>query len=211
MPWLDKVAGVIEAFYPGQEAGSSIARLLFGDANPSGKLAMTFPANKYQGPATFFLDYPGDGMTVNYSEGVWVGYRWYDANNQEPLFPFGYGLSYTTFRYGDLQIERSGDAQATVKLQITNTGIREGAEVVQLYLGSPAAAAEPPKQLKSFEKVLLKPGEGKLVTMKLDRNSLAAWDSETHAWRVYPGAYTIMVGSSSRDIRRRGAFMLGSK
>ena len=109
MPWLDKVAAVIEAFYPGQEAGSSIARLLFGDVNPSGKLAMTFPANEHQGPGASFLDYPGDGMTVNYSEGVLVGYRWYDAKNQEPLFPFGYGLSYTTFRYGDLQVERTGD------------------------------------------------------------------------------------------------------
>ena len=117
MPWLDKVAAVIEAFYPGQEAGSSIARVLFGDVNPSGKLAMTFPANERQGPGAFFLDYPGDGMTVNYSEGVLVGYRWYDAKNQEPLFPFGYGLSYTTFRYSDLQVEHTGGEQVTVKVQ----------------------------------------------------------------------------------------------
>ena len=211
MPWLDKVAAVIEAFYPGQEAGSSIARLLFGDANPSGKLAMTFPANEHQGPGAFFLDYPGDGMTVNYSEGVLVGYRWYDAKNQEPLFPFGYGLSYTTFRYSDLQVERTGDEQATVKVRVTNTGTREGAEVVQLYLGSPAAAEEPPKQLKGFEKILLKPGESKVVTMKLDKNSFAAWDTESHAWKVYPGTYSVMVGSSSRDIRLKGSFTIGPK
>ncbi len=211
MPWMDKVAAVIEAFYPGQEAGSSIARLLFGDVNPSGKLAMTFPANPYQGPGTAFLEYPGDGMTVNFSEGVLVGYRWYDAKNQEPLFPFGYGLSYTTFRYSNLQIERNGGEQITVKVRVTNTGAREGAEVVQLYLSSPAAAEEPPKQLKGFEKVLLKPGEGKVVEMKLDQDSLAAYDAESHGWKVNPGTYSVMVGGSSRDLPLRGSFTINPK
>jgi beta-glucosidase len=211
MPWLDKVAAVMEAFYPGQEAGSSIARLLFGDVSPSGKLAMTFPANQYQGPGSTFLEYPGDGMTVNFSEGVLVGYRWYDEINQEPLFPFGYGLSYTTFRYSNLQIEHDGGEHATVKVRVTNTGPREGAEVVQLYLGSPAAAAEPPKQLKGFEKILLRPGEGKVVTMKLDKDSLAAYDSESRAWKVYPGAYSVMVGGSSRDLPLKGALTINPK
>ena len=206
MPWLNKVAAVIETFYPGQEAGSSIARLLFGDVNPSGKLAMTFPATEHQGPGAYFLGYPGDGMTVNYSEGVLVGYRWYDARNQEPLFPFGFGLSYTTFRYGGLQADYTVGEGVTVRARIANTGTREGAEVVQLYLGCPAAAGEPPKQLKGFEKILLKPGESKVVMMKLDRNSLAAWDTETHAWKVYPGSYSLMVGSSSRDIRLKSSF-----
>ena len=208
MPWLDKVAAVIEAFYPGQEAGNSIARLLFGDANPSGKLAMTFPANEQQGPGAFFLDYPGDGMTVNYTEGVLVGYRWYDAKYQEPLFPFGYGLSYTTFRYTDLQVEQTGGEQVTVKMRVTNSGRREGEEVVQLYIGSPAAAEEPPKQLKGFEKIVLKPGESQPVIMQLDRSSLAAWDSESHVWKVYPGIYSVMAGSSSRNIRLRSAFTI---
>ena len=211
MPWLDKVAAVIDAFYPGQEAGSSITRLLFGDVNPSGKLAMTFPANEHQGAGASFLDYPGDGMTANYSEGVLVGYRFYDAKNQEPLFPFGYGLSYTTFRYDDLQVRRTGDAQATVAARVTNTGTREGAEVVQLYLGSPAAAEEPPKQLKGFEKIVLKPGESKVVTMKLIRDSFSAWDTESHDWKIYPGTYSIMVGSSSRDIRLRSSFVIGTR
>lgn len=211
MPWLDKVAAVIEAFYPGQEAGSSIARVLFGDVNPSGKLAMTFPANERQGPGAFFLDYPGDGITVNYTEGVLVGYRWYDARSQDPLFPFGHGLSYTMFRYSDLQVEQPGREQVTVKVRITNTGAREGAEVVQLYLGSPEAAEEPPKQLKGFEKILLKPGEGKVVTMKLNKDSLAAWDAENHRWKVNPGNYLVMVGSSSRDIRLKGSFIVDSR
>ena len=211
MPWLNRVAAVIEAFYPGQEAGSSIARLLFGDVNPSGKLAMTFPVNEQQGPGAFFLDYPGDGMTVNYTEGVLVGYRWYDAKDQEPLFPFGFGLSYTTFHYSDLQVEQKGREQVTVKVRVANSGRREGAEVVQLYLGSPAAAGEPPKQLKGFEKILLKPGESKVVTLQLDKNNLAAWDSESHGWRVYPGTYSVMVGGSSRDIRLKGVVTMNER
>jgi beta-glucosidase len=208
MPWLNEVAAVIEAFYPGQEAGSSIARLLFGDVNFSGKLAMTFPANEDQGPGTFFLGYPGDGMTVNYSEGVLVGYRWYDARNQEPLFPFGHGLSYTAFQYSDLQVSHSGGNRIAVNVRIANTGTREGAEVVQLYLGSPAEAEEPPRQLKGFEKIRLEPGESRLVAMELDESSLATWDTEIHDWRVYPGMYSIMVGSSSRDIRLKDTFSI---
>jgi beta-glucosidase len=211
MPWLDKVAAVVEAFYPGQEAGSSIARLLFGDVNPSGKLAMTFPANEHQGPGTFFLDYPGDGMTANYTEGVLVGYRWYDARKQEPLFPFGHGLSYTTFAYSGLQVQHAGGDQATVSVRVANAGTRAGAEVVQLYLGAPAAAQEPPKQLRGFEKIFLKPGESKVVTLKLDKDSFAAWDAETHGWNVHPGTYSVMVGSSSRDIRLKGALTIASK
>jgi beta-glucosidase len=202
------VAGVVEAFYPGQEAGSSIARILFGDVNPSGKLAMTFPANEHQGPGSTFLDYPGDGMSVNYSEGVNVGYRYYDAYKQTPLFPFGFGLSYTTFQYTDLVVERPGPQQATVKVKVTNSGAKEGAEVVQLYVGMPAAAEEPPKQLKGFDKIRLKPGESKVVTMKLDKDSLSAWDAESHAWKLNPGSYSVMVGSSSRDIRLRGTFAI---
>jgi beta-glucosidase len=208
MPWLSKVAAVIEAFYPGQEAGNSIARLLFGDVNPSGKLAMTFPANEQQGPGAFFLDYPGDGMTVNYTEGVLVGYRWYDARHQQPLFPFGFGLSYTTFRYSGLQVEQKNGEQVAVKVRVSNSGKREGAEVVQLYLGSPAEAEEPPKQLKGFEKFFLKPGESKTLTLQLDKDSLAAWDPEAHGWKVYPGLYSVMVGSSSRDIRLKGEFSI---
>lgn len=208
MPWLDRVGAVIEAFYPGQEAGSSIARLLFGDVNPSGKLAMTFPANESQGPGTFFLDYPGDGMTVHYSEGVLVGYRWYDATKQEPLFPFGHGLSYTTFRYSDLRVVLSDGNRAVVKVRITNTGTLEGAEVVQLYLGSPDGAGEPPKQLKGFEKIRLKPGESRTVTMELAESDLAAWDTEIQDWRVWSGKYAVMVGSSSRDIRLEDFFSI---
>jgi beta-glucosidase len=208
MPWIDKVAGVIWAGYAGAFDGSSIAALLFGDANPSGKLAITFPANEQQGPATTPDEYPGDGSVVNFSEGLLVGYRWYDAKNQTPLFPFGYGLSYTTFKYSDLKIERSPGDPATLKVRITNTGTREGAEVVQLYLGDPAAAGEPPQQLKGFEKVWLKPGESKTVSMTLNRDSLSVWDETAHDWKLVPGTYAVNVGSSSRDIRLKGSFTI---
>jgi len=210
MPWIDQVAGVIEAWYPGQEAGSSIAAILFGDVNPSGKLPVTFPANEQQGPARTFLEYPGDGHTVNFDEGVFVGYRWYDARNQTPLFPFGFGLSYTTFKYGELRIEGAGENHVA-KIRITNTGGREGAEVVQLYVGDPPAAAEPPRQLKAFSKVLLKPGESKTVSLMLNKDAFSVWDEETHGWKIVPGNYTIAAGSSSRDIRAKANLAIPSQ
>jgi beta-glucosidase len=200
MPWIDSVAGVIYAGYPGQFSGDAIARVLFGDANPSGKLTVTFPANEQQGP-----EYPGDGKTLNYSEGDLMGYRWYDAKNQSPLFPFGHGLSYTTFKYSDLTVTGSG-AQRTVNVRVTNSGRREGAEVAQLYLSDPAAAGAPPRQLKGFEKVHLKPGESAVVSMALDKQAMSVWDEATKNWKVYAGSYTASIGSSSRDIRLKSAF-----
>lgn len=207
MPWIDKVASVIEAWYPGQEAGPSIASVLFGDVNPSGKLPMTFPVDEHQGPATSWMEYPGDGYTANFNEGVLVGYRWYDAKGQQPLFPFGHGLSYTTFRYSDLQAKSAADS-ATVSVRVTNSGSRAGAEVAQLYLVYPAAAQEPPRVLKGFDKVMLKPGESRVVTFALDKDTLSAWDEASHAWKLYPGTYTAHVGSSSRDTRVMGAFAI---
>ena len=150
-------------------------------------------------------------MTVNFNEGVLVGYRYYDAHNQEPLFPFGHGLSYTTFRYSDLEVSHTAGEQATVRVKVTNTGAREGAEVAQLYLGYPAVAQEPPKQLRGFEKLRLKPGESKVATMTLDHESLAAWDADTNQWKVYPGTYSVTVGASSREISLKGSFTIAGK
>ncbi len=208
MPWLDKVSGVVEAWYPGQFDGQAIAALLFGDANPSGRLPMTFPKDETQGPATKADEYPGDGKNANYSEGVFVGYRWYDAKDQVPMFPFGYGLSYTTFAIGGGRVEHKSGNEASVRVRVTNSGKRTGAEVVQLYVAFPKEAAEPPRQLKGFERVDLKPGESRMVTMKLDGSSLRAWDEGAHGWKVYPGKYDVEVGSSSRDIRYRGSFTI---
>ena len=204
MPWIDRVAAVVEAWYPGQEAGSSIAAVLFGDVNPSGKLPVTFPVNMSQGPATNFLEYPGDGHTANFDEGVFVGYRWYDEKQQEPLFPFGFGLSYTTFQYGPVEISSRG-VDRTVSVKITNTGSCAGAEVAELYLEFPNGANEPPRQLKGFDKIWLAPGESKTAEFTLSKDSFSAWDEASHQWRVYGGTYRVEVGSSSRDIRAKNA------
>jgi beta-glucosidase len=208
MPWLDRVSGVLEAWFSGQFDGQSIAAVLFGDVNPSGRLPMTFPANDQQGPATKPDEYPGDGKNANYTEGVLVGYRWYDAKNQTPLFPFGYGLSYTDFSYGAGKVDRKANGDQTVSVKVTNSGKREGDEVVQLYVEFPAEAGEAPKQLKGFERVTLKPGESKTVTMDVSKETLMAWDEGSHDWKLYPGKYGVDVGASSRDIKYKGSFTL---
>jgi beta-glucosidase len=136
-----------------------------------------------------------------------VGYRWYDAKNQAPLFPFGFGLSYTTFKYSALNLSGAG-ANRSVRVMITNTGSRSGAEVAQLYVRFPEAAGEPPRQLKGFEKVFLKPGESKSVKFVLDRNTLSAWNTEMGRWQTYGGKYMVEIGSSSRDIRAKASFTL---
>ena len=205
MPWADKVAGIIEAWYPGQEAGRSIAAVLFGDANPSGHLPVTFPRDASQGPATHWWEYPGDGRTVAYDEGVFVGYRWYDAHAQEPLFPFGHGLSYTRFDFSDLAITGRGAARR-VSVKVRNSGRRAGAAVVQLYVGMPAAAQEPPRILKGFQKVDLRPGEVGTVTLELPDDELQVFAADRAAWTLTAGTYHVMVGASSRDIRQEGSF-----
>jgi beta-glucosidase len=210
MPWLDEVAAVVQAWYPGQAAGASIASVLFGDVNPSGKLPMTFPANEHQGPGSHWLEYPGDGTTVDFDEGVLVGYRWYDAKAEMPLFPFGYGLSYTTFELSDLEVEGSA-ARRTVRVRVTNTGRRAGAEVVQLYVAFPEAAREPPRQLKGFEKLRLEPGESRVATLRLDETALSAWDEASRAWKLFPGTYTVSIGSSSRDLPLEATFDVGER
>jgi beta-glucosidase len=208
MPWVDRVAAIIEAWYPGQEAGSSIAAVLFGDVNPSGHLPVTFPRDASQGPATHWWEYPGDGRTVAYTEGVLVGYRWYDAHAQQPLFAFGHGLSYTTFAVSDLTVSGAGAARK-VSVVVKNAGPRAGAEVVQLYVGMPAAAAEPPRLLKGFQKVSLKPGESRAVALELPDDSLRIFDAGSGAWRLIGGTYRLMVGTSSRDIRQEATLNVG--
>jgi beta-glucosidase len=215
MPWLAQVAGVVEVWFPGQTAGTAISRVLFGDVNPSGKLPVTFPASDQQGPARSAVDYPGDGTDVYYSEGTLVGYRWFDAQGQEPLFPFGYGLSYTTFRFSDLKVRPSARTQTpsttddadhprsrgwTVTARVTNTGNRTGAEVAQLYVGAPAGAREPVRQLKAYTKVTLEPGQTKVVRFELPSTALAAWNNSDAGWTVAKGRYQIYVGDSSRDL-----------
>lgn len=207
MPWLSKVRGVIEAWYPGQEDGNAIAALLFGDVNPSGKLPVTFPKSLADVPASTQARWPGVDGKVHYSEGLNVGYRWYDAKHIKPLFPFGYGLSYTTFTFSHLtvtprQITPSGTVK--VMVDITNTGHREGADVVQLYVGDPAGTGEPPKQLKGFRKVFLKPGQTRRVSFNVPAHAFATWHSDTHDWQVAEGNYRILVGDSSVHLPEQG-------
>ena len=208
MPWLSQVAAVIQAWYPGQQTGDAIAAVLFGDAEPSGRLPMTFPADAEQGPAQQLTQYPGVDGVVSYDEGIYVGYRYYDQYEQQPLFPFGYGLSYTTFALGDLHVTTRGDGTYAVSVTVTNTGTRQGAAVVQLYVGFPAAAEEPPNQLKGFAKVVLTPGQAGQAEMTLDRSSLAAWSTESNDWVVHPGTYQIRVGTSSRDLPQQTALVI---
>jgi beta-glucosidase len=207
MPWVDQVKGLLEAWYPGLEDGNAIAAVLFGDVNPSAKLPQTFPRSIRDLPTQTAAQYPGvnDNAGVphsRYSEGMLVGYRWYDARNVTPLFPFGFGLSYTTFDYRNLRVDpaQGGAALATVSADVVNTGHRAGADVPQLYIADPAAAGEPPKQLKGFAKLTLNPGETARASFPIDRRALSYWDTRRHAWEVAPGCYGVMVGRSSRDI-----------
>ncbi len=210
MPWLDKVAGVIQAWYPGQECGNAIADVLFGSVNPSGKLSQTFPMRLEDNPA--FINYPGENGHVRYGEGIFIGYRYYEKKLVAPLFPFGFGLSYTSFGYNNLHVSTSGvgsDDVATVSVDITNTGKLAGKEVVQVYVhDKQSTLVRPIKELKRFAKVDLSPGETRTVTFTLDRAALAYWDDAQHAWVAEAGEFEVLVGSSSQDIRVQDVFQL---
>ncbi len=207
MPWINRIKGLIEAWYPGQADGEAIAAVLFGDRNPSGKLPLTFPKRQGDTPIQSKQQYPGVHHNANYSEGLLVGYRWYDAKNIKPLFPFGYGLSYTTFSFANLRAPRQFDrarGHVSVQARVTNTGRRAGSEVVHLYIGDPPGAGEPPKQLKGFRKVYLEPNQTKNVTFTLPLRAFSHWDADKNAWIAPAGAYRIMVGDSSRHLPLAG-------
>jgi beta-glucosidase len=211
MPWSPNVAAILMAWYPGQENGNALAQILFGDANPSGKLPVTIPPDARQVPASTPAQYPGVNGQVTYAEGLNIGYRWYDANNVTPRFAFGHGLGYTTFGYSNLTVSPvSPSGQVQVGFDLKNTGPRSGAEVAQLYLGFPAAAHEPPKLLKGFTKVPLLAGQTKHVTIDLDWQDLAIWDATARGWIVTPGTFQVLVGASSRDLRLTGSFTVTS-
>ena len=199
MPWISQVKGIVEAWYPGQQDGNAIAAVLFGAVDPSGKLPETFPASESQLPTNTVAQFPGLNNQEAYSEGLLIGYRWYDAKHIAPLFPFGYGLSYTSFSLADLSVRRrSGGAQLSFTLR--NTGTRIGAEVAQVYVGDPASTGEPPKQLEGYLKVSLNPGQSKRVTVAVSHQAFAYWSTAANGWRVAPGCYTLMVGTSSADL-----------
>jgi len=216
MPWLSQAGAVLDAWYPGESNGTALAAVLFGQVDPSGHLPVTFPASLAQVPASSPSQFPGSNGQVQYSEGINVGYRFYDANNETPLFPFGYGLSYTQFRFSNLTITpstvqnsssgpgatschcngQSGD-QVTVSATVTNTGKVAGADVAQLYLGDPGVAGEPPRQLKGFDRVDLQPGQSQTVTFKLNGHDLSYWNDAANGWVLPDGEFHIYVGDSS--------------
>jgi beta-glucosidase len=203
-PWRDQVRGLLEAWYPGGPAGPAIASVLFGDSDPGGRLPVTFPSSDGQLPtAGDPQKYPGVGLDVTYKEGVLVGYRWYDANHLEPAFPFGFGLSYTSFRIARLSVKPgAAPDSASVSFDVTNTGARTGTAVPQLYVGlmPPSASVnEPPLQLKGFSKLSLAPGQTRRLTLALDQRALSYWNSARQAWSVAPGCDQVVVGQSSRD------------
>jgi len=203
MPWETSVPAILAAFMPGQETGNAIADVLFGDVNPSAKLPLTFPLSDKLIPVNTVDQYPGVNNEAAYSEGLLVGYRWYDAKRALPLYPFGHGLSYTTFTYSNLVIKNDH----TVSFDLKNTGSVAGAEVAQLYLGFPSSAGEPPQQLKRFKRVDLEPGHTVHVTLQLKFSDFQIWDIPSHSWTPVHGTFNVAVGSSSRDIRLRGSFV----
>jgi beta-glucosidase len=202
--WLERVPAVLLAWYGGMEGGNALARILFGDVNPSGKLPCTFPKRLADSPAHSLNAYPGTNGTVRYEEGLLVGYRWFDTKNIEPLFSFGHGLSYTRFEYSNLRL-----SPGAAEFDVVNVGEHEGGEVAQLYVhDAHPRLARPDKELKGFRKIFLKPGEKQRVSIPLDQGSFAFYDSDRRAWVAEPGEFTILVGSSSRDIRLQDKFTL---
>ncbi len=213
MPWLPRVEAVLQAWYPGQQFGSALAAVLFGDSDPGGRLPVTFPATEEQGPAppTQPERYPGVNGEERYDEGIFVGYRWYDQFHQQPLFPFGYGLSYADFRFSDLHVNVDRERETVVaSARVTNTSDRAGSTVAQAYLASPKSADEPPLQLKGYQKVALGPGESAVVTFRLASDELAYFDETLNQPVVADGRYKLFVGSSSRDLHDHVDFKLTS-
>ena len=211
MPWLNDIKGLLEAYLGGQAGGTAVANILYGKVNPSGKLAETIPLKLSDNPS--YLNF-GGGEKVEYREGVFVGYRYYDTKEMDVAYPFGYGLSYTTFACSDLKISNENPTDKdtiTVSVDVTNTGNMAGKEVVQLYVKDcTSSAIRPEKELKGFKKVFLNPGETKTVTMELDKRSFAWYNTELHDWFAASGEYKLLVGTSSRDIHLEGRIHLNS-
>jgi beta-glucosidase len=212
MPWIDKVPAVLQLWYDSQEQGNALSDVLFGDVNPSGKLPTTIPVRLQDNPA--YINYPGENGKVRYGEGLFVGYRYYDKKELAPQFPFGHGLSYTTFEYGNLHLSAAQvmpEKGLDVSCDVTNTGKRTGKEVVQVYVRDlHCSLARPAKELKAFAKIELAPGETKTVTLHLTREAFWFFDPARNGWVTEPGEMEILVGSSSRDIRLREKFLLTS-
>ncbi len=207
-PWMGKVKGLLQAWYPGQGGSEALADILFGRYNPSAKLPVTMIKDKQDYPPAFD-GYQDPSLKVNFSEGVFIGYRYHDQQGTDVLFPFGYGLSYTTFHYEGIEIEKTGPFNYQVKVTVENTGQRPGQEIIQLYISDKVSSVKRPvKELKAFGKVDLQPGEKKEVALALDRRSFAYYDVQTKDWKVEPGEFEVLIGASSKDIRLTGSIKI---
>jgi beta-glucosidase len=202
MPWIDQAATLVQYWFSGMEGGTALARVLLGEVNPSGRLPFTFPRRLEDSPAHALGEY--GPVRVEYREGVFIGYRWHDARDLEPLFPFGHGLSYTTFQIGAPELdaaEFTAGEDVRLRVSVTNTGPRAGAEVVQLYVGNPEGPVpRPVRELRAFAKVHLAPGETRVIDFTLPARAFAFWDTSAHGWRVAPGPYQLQSGASSRRL-----------
>lgn len=212
MPWVKEVPAIVEGWYSGTEAGNAIASVLVGDVNPSGKLPFTIPVSLKDNSAIALGEYPGDGKNQTYNEGIFVGYRWADKQKAKPLFSFGHGLSYTTFAYGKVEIDKSkvtANDKFTVSVKVKNTGKRSGSEVVQLYISDlKSSLPRPIKELKGFKKILLNAGEEQVVSFTIDKEALQFFDDSKHEWIAEPGKFEALIGASSTDIRGKIGFEL---
>jgi len=207
MPWIDKVSAVLEAWYPGIRGGEAIAGILFGEVNPSGKLPVSFPKGEADLPDPVVQGPPGVEVTkrdqqvpffdVNYPQALKNGYKWFEAEGKEPLFPFGFGLSYTTYSYSGLKTTPGKETR--VSFNVANTGKRAGAEIAQVYVSLPPSAGEPPKRLVAWDKIQLAPGETKVITLKLDPQYLSIFNTVKKDWELLPGDYRVLVGATSRS------------
>jgi beta-glucosidase len=212
--WLGRVPALVQAWYPGQEGGTALAEILSGDVNPSGRLAATFEQRWEDNPAHDTYHPPAGTQKVEYREGVFVGYRGYQKKNVKPLFPFGFGLSYTTFKYDNLKVAPAASGRRTydVTFDVTNTGTRAGADVAQVYVAHPSAKVpRPPRELKGFSKVSLKPGETKSVTVTLDERAFSYYDAKAKRWTAERGPYEILVGRSSEELPLKAPLTLAAK
>jgi beta-glucosidase len=224
MPWAEQVSGIIEAWYGGSRGAEAVARVIFGEVNPSGKLPITFPKSEADLPHLKIVQPPVESTTngepdawkkiaaglpafqTTYDEGLKVGYKWYDAEHKQVLFPFGHGLSYTTYKYSDLKVTPGMGAHVSFK--VTNTGKRAGAEIAQVYAALPQSAGEPPKRLVGWSKVKLAAGESKEVAIEVDPKYLSIFNVEQNAWELIPGDYGVMVGGSSQSLPLKGSVSL---
>jgi beta-glucosidase len=217
MPWADQVSGILEAWYGGSRGAEAIVRVLFGDVNPSGKLPITFPKSEADLPHSSIIKPPPESTTkdhdpdawkiiarglpafqTTYDEGLKVGYKWYDAERRQVLFPFGYGLSYTTYNYSNLKVTPGKSVH--LSFRVTNAGTRVGAEIAEVYVALPESAGEPPKRLVGWSKVKLNAGESKEVAIEVDPEYLSIFNVERNAWQLIPGDYTFLVGGSSQSL-----------